>query len=397
MTPQVHLAHRPPNTTPLPYTASPLKLLWDDLRLAVRYAWALPLVLFPLRLGNTDRLDELHPSPRNAISVGTQVFLTIFQVFFLFSIPFTVICMVPALWIFVYITVALTSNYVICMILLNGFRRVFVSQVPIPEQPVHTRERWFFINGIAGSHSWMQNNLDQLSYTFGRRITGIHNRTSGIIFDLIECLIQRCFTYATADVRDAYPLIKKALLDPDCDKVVLILHSQGGIEGGLVIDWLFDELPQPILERLEVYTFANAANHFNNPRRAFHAKQNGKHYANSADMVSLIGVLHFITIPNRYIGRLFIRASSGHLLDQHYLDTMFTLGPDHKVLENNPFMDMEVETRLNGTPHENCEETLLPISSTEPRQENHSPVLRVKDYSRLWQYRNGGIPSEKTD
>lgn len=150
MTPQVHLAHRPPNTTPLPYTASPLKLLWDDLRLAVRYAWALPLMLFPLRLGNTDRLDELHPSPRNAISVGTQVFLTIFQVFFLFSIPFTVICMVPALWIFVYITVALTSNYVICMILLNGFRRVFVSQVPIPEQPVHTRERWFFINGIAG-------------------------------------------------------------------------------------------------------------------------------------------------------------------------------------------------------------------------------------------------------
>ncbi|KAJ5991733.1 hypothetical protein N7451_007457 [Penicillium sp. IBT 35674x] len=414
MTPQVRLAHRPPNATPLPYTASPLKLLWDDLRLAVRYAWALPLLFFPLRLGKTDRLDELHPSPRNAISVGTQVFLTIFQVFFLLSVPFTMICMVPALWILLYITVALTSNYVICMFLLNGFRRVFVSQVPILEQPDHTRERWFFINGIAGSHSWMQNNLDQLSYTFGRRITGIHNRTSGIIFDLIECLIQRCFTYATADVRDAYPLIKKALLDPDCDKVVLILHSQGGIEGGLVIDWLFDELPQPNLECLEVYTFANAANHFNNPRRIFHAKQNGiefspfpprsdysvgyiEHYANSADMVSLIGVLHFITIPNRYMGRLFIRAGSGHLLDQHYLDTMFTLGPDHKVLENNSFMDMEVETKSNCTPHENCEETLLPISSTEPQQENHPPVLCVKDYSRLWQYRNGGIPSDKTD
>lgn len=242
----------------------------------------------------------------------------------------------------------------------------------------------------------------------------IRARRSGIIFDLIECLIQRCFTYATADVREAYPLIKKALLDSDCDKVVLILHSQGGIEGGLVIDWLLDELAQSNLERLEVYTFANAANHFNNPHRTYKTKQNGsgssrfpsrydysigyiEHYANSADMVSCIGVLHFITIPNRYMGRLFIRAGSGHLLNQHYLDTMFTLGPDHKVLENNPFMDMEVETKSDCTPHENCEETLLPVTTTEFQQENHPEVLRVKDYSRLWQYRNGGIPSDKTE
>jgi hypothetical protein len=27
------------------------------------------------------------------------------------------------------------------------------------------------------SHYWVQANIDQLSYTFGRKITGIHNRT----------------------------------------------------------------------------------------------------------------------------------------------------------------------------------------------------------------------------
>jgi hypothetical protein len=27
------------------------------------------------------------------------------------------------------------------------------------------------------SHYWVQSNIDQLSYTFGRKITGIHNRT----------------------------------------------------------------------------------------------------------------------------------------------------------------------------------------------------------------------------
>jgi predicted DNA-binding WGR domain protein len=26
-------------------------------------------------------------------------------------------------------------------------------------------------------HYWVQANIDQLSYTFGRKITGIHNRT----------------------------------------------------------------------------------------------------------------------------------------------------------------------------------------------------------------------------
>ncbi|KAJ5948361.1 hypothetical protein N7466_001376 [Penicillium verhagenii] len=410
----LRLAHRPPNATPLPYTASPLKLLWADLSLVIKYAWALPLLFFPLRLTKTNRLDELYPSPLSGVSFGTQVFLTLFQVFFLLSIPVAVVLMIPTVWIFVYIAVAVTSNYMVCMLMLNGFRRVLVSQVPVPESHIHVRERWFFINGIAGSQYWVQNNLDQLSYTFGRKITGIHNRTAGIVFDLIECLIQRCFSYATNDIRRAYPLIKEALLNPDCDKVVLILHSQGGIEGGLVIDWLLDALPRDILHHLEVYTFANAANHFNNPRRACKTNPDAagsgnfpsrydwsigyiEHYANSGDVVSWIGVLHFITFPNRYMGRLFIRSGSGHLLDQHYLDTMFTLGPDHKVLENNQFMDMEVETNSDCKPNEDCEETLLPTTfpSEEYQQDKDIVTQRVKDYSRLWQYRNGRIPSDK--
>ena len=195
-------------------------------------------------------------------------------------------------------------------------------------------------------------------------------------------------------------------MDPECDKVVLILHSQGGIEGGLVIDWLLDALPQNLLHNLEVYTFANAANHFNNPRSTYQSKQNGhvcscgyslsigyiEHYANAVDIVASIGVLHYINIPNRYLGRLFVRPGSGHLLNQHYLDTMFTLGPDKKVLESNSFMDMEVEADQEKVPLDNCEQTLLPIPGEGTGQKTDSPILRVKDFSRLWKYRNGGIP-----
>ena len=96
---------------------------------------------------------------------------------------------------------------------------------------------------------------------------GIHNQTSGIIFDIVECLIQRNFSYATSDIRITYRILKEVIYDPSKSKVVLILHSQGGIEGGMVLDWLLQEIPQDLLAKLEIYTFGCAANHFNNPHR----------------------------------------------------------------------------------------------------------------------------------
>lgn len=67
-------------------------------------------------------------------------------------------------------------------------------------------------------------------------------------------------------------MVKKALSKEENTKVVLILHSQGGIEGGIIVDWLLQSLPQEQLHKLEVYTFGNAANHFNNPFRTANAK-----------------------------------------------------------------------------------------------------------------------------
>jgi hypothetical protein len=74
-------------------------------------------------------------------------------------------------------------------------------------------------------------------------------------------------SYATTDVRITYKVLKDVLYDPTKTKVILVLHSQGGIEGGMVLDWLLQEIPQDLLAKLEVYTFGNAANHFNNPHR----------------------------------------------------------------------------------------------------------------------------------
>lgn len=159
-------------------------------------------------------------------------------------------------------------NKVLCA-LLNGSDIIFHSNVQYAshDQPRFAHEQWVFLNGVAVGSHWMQSNLDRLALTFGRPIIGIHNRTSGIVFDVIECLIQRNLSFATNDVRACYRIIKDKLYDPRYNKVVFILHSQGGIEGGLVLDWLLQELPHNLLCKLEVYTFGNAANHFNNPFR----------------------------------------------------------------------------------------------------------------------------------
>ncbi|KAL2869263.1 uncharacterized protein BJX67DRAFT_22856 [Aspergillus lucknowensis] len=383
-------------STPLPYTASPWRLLWDDILLCLRSLWSVPNVIWPLGPHNSGDLDELYPSLGNIGNLGFQVLLSLLQIAFLFSIPVFVVCMVPALWTCIYIGSVLCANKALCDLLLNQGPAVLVSRVPENQLPEHEHEHWVFINGVACGQRWLQKNLDRLGYTFGRKVYGVLNPTTGLVFDLLQCLVQRDFSYATHDVRDAYALIRAALLNPDYTKVVLILHSQGGIEGGLITDWLLDEIPQGLLRKLEIFTFGNAANHFNNPYRALPSrkvdcehsdlqdtrkKENDntilhiEHYANSKEFVSVWGVLNFTSMPNRYMGRVFVRPGTGHIFNQHYMDTMFTLGPDRRVLDYNAFMDMEIDVPVpNG-------------ASSDPNRR-----VRVRDLSRLWLYRNGGSP-----
>jgi hypothetical protein len=184
-----------------------------------------------------------------------------------------------------------------------------------------------------------------------------------MFFDLLECLIQRDLDYKTQDIRQGRSQIRAALTAAGTKKVVLILHSQGGIEGSSILDWLLAELSTDVMSKLEIYTFGNAARHFNNPLLA-HPPNNpdqskggrGKrvikhieHYANSEDLVANIGVLKF-TSPsaqpyadgNAFAGEVFTRKGTGHLLNMHYLDTMFRM-VDGKVDESgNEFMNLVI-------------------------------------------------------
>lgn len=60
------------------------------------------------------------------------------------------------------------------------------------------------VNGVATSSSGLQAILDYLHREFGRAVIGVHNRTFGIWFDLIECMVQRDLSWPTTDVRVGY-------------------------------------------------------------------------------------------------------------------------------------------------------------------------------------------------
>ncbi|KJR87435.1 uncharacterized protein SPSK_01604 [Sporothrix schenckii 1099-18] len=472
------------------YTDLPWKLLAYDVYHFFRLAWALPYIVWPLWPADSGPLAELSPTLANIWCISVHAVLAVLQLVFLVGLV-PAACLLPV-WVATGLVLAcLGVNHVLCTVLLNGIGGAIEYRSRpecAPALPQHAHEQWVFLNGVAVGQHRMQSNLDRLALTFKRPILGIHNKTSGILFDVIECLVQRNYTYATRDVRVCYGILKETLYRPDITKAVFILHSQGGIEGGLVLDWLLQELPQDMLAKLEVYTFGNAANHFNNPHRTVDAQNRElaafgsmyaepetaeatptsatpatpiaktthrtpllvaessavrpaaltgqaighiEHYAHTTDFVALWGVLHFVSsVPKtrsmpRFLGRVFARASprGGHQFCQHYLDGMFPLARDPATNAivgcaetGNAFMESEVEVARAGDEsavvHEAFERnwqaatngastaaapSLVAIHASSPilaRQASQPRPIKVKDVSRLWQYRNGRSPDD---
>ncbi|KAL1867518.1 hypothetical protein Daus18300_006362 [Diaporthe australafricana] len=483
------------------YTDIPSKLLFWDIYYVFYYAWSIPLVIQPLKPRDGNHFDELAWGWRNVYCVVVHAILIVMQLGFLLSIP--VAFFIPPWMTAVFVAAFWAVTLLLCRT-LNGVKMTHMSNSKYTAgKESHDHEQWLYINGISIGEHWLKSNLDRLALTFGRPVLGVHNSTYGIVFDLLECIVQRTFGYATDDIRRCYVEVKKALSDETKTKVIFILHSQGGIEGGVIIDWLLQELPQNLLSKLEVYTFGNAANHFNNPFRSSAAQaeadrkplaaavdaalsstasapaaaplasadgkktqkettppptaKNGtprsthpptpptprspdmpmtppasppgalpgreassrdpaalsgnaighiEHYCHSTDFVALWGVLHFKAASTAdrnapvFAGRAFSRAGpwgqEGHLLNQHYLNAMFPLerkgggGKGELVgcAETNAFMESEVTVGAQEGDDEPGPPGVLGV-------EGSTVTRKVKELSRLWQYRNGRSPGVK--
>ncbi|KAJ4228498.1 hypothetical protein NW760_007808 [Fusarium oxysporum] len=303
-----------PIRKPPPYTGTPLVLFLSDIKLFFQDFFYLPYLFIPLYPWKSGPFCELCPSRENLIGITIHCILSATQFAFLVSL-FT-LSFLPTFEYIGYVGMFFAANFSGLKSTEDGFTRSW---------PRHDDEAWIFLNGICVEWVLLLVLSTLLTAALARigsrRIsTGSHEHSigqyAGVFFDLIQCLIQRALLYATQDVRECYILVKNALLDDHKKKVILILHSQCGIEGGMIIDWLLDEMPLDKLQKFEVYTFSNLANHFSNPYRGNGTRSSViphiEHHVNEKDFACRFGVLnftrHYTQNENRFAGKTLQRA-----------------------------------------------------------------------------------------
>lgn len=82
----------------------------------------------------------------------------------------------------------------------------------------------FFVNGICVDKNWLDLNCQTLSKHLREEVIGIHNKSYGLIVDLVECILQRDLRFYTESVMTAVEAVTHALNQGR--RVKLIGHSQ---------------------------------------------------------------------------------------------------------------------------------------------------------------------------
>jgi len=111
----------------------------------------------------------------------------------------------------------------------------------------------------------MRQHLDRISQTFGRPITGIHNRTYGPIMDMMMPTLISMLNMSTPSCFAMQTQLRDAILSPSCQKVVIIAHGTGAAMLSQVIDRMLCDMPIDMMSKMEIYTFGSAARHMSNP------------------------------------------------------------------------------------------------------------------------------------
>ncbi|KAL2177798.1 uncharacterized protein P884DRAFT_277510 [Thermothelomyces heterothallicus CBS 202.75] len=207
-----------------------------------------------------------------------------------------------------------------------------------------TREKWFFVNGIATELFWLHLACEKLAKRYSREVTGVFNRGDGILWDLIECAgerdargagsagSQKAATNRTKSSRMAQEKLEEQLRAAlrqagegrAYDHVVVIAHSQGCLLLRPALEELIlsagkdsrgaDDIRRTMLDRLCVCTFGSPSvdwrlgrdedGAFPAPLRGSKQEKRGtdlgflsshvlctEHFANAADFVAKLGVL----------------------------------------------------------------------------------------------------------
>lgn len=302
----------------LSWTNNPWLLLKDDLILIFKkFNLILRFALNITGINISNSMSELYIGLDNGLFIPFHNILSVIEqiLLFIFSIPVGFI-------------------YVITKFL--GIR----AQTYPGSLPDQDNEKWFYINGVCVNNWWLEQNCKFLEKRFNRRIIGIPNVSYGILWDIVESILQRNFNLDTVSVCDASDIIIYKLNNPDVKKVVLLSHSQGTIIANLTIQRIFLILNNTytnslqvknLMEKLEIYTFACASRYFINPGNYI---KHIEHYINEFDSVPILGILGNVK-QNSHSGKIFRNKSKkGHLLATYYSMDKNHYINDNKELSN---------------------------------------------------------------
>jgi len=185
----------------------------------------------------------------------------------------------------------------------------------------YPQEKWFFINSTCVPSWWLRQNARRIEQLFGRPVTIIHNRTFGLLFDLLDCILSRSYNIPNDTVEVASRVLKETLVNSQIRKVVLLAHGKGGITAFLLAEQLLKDpvITNAQIAKLEIYTFGSAADEFWKELTAVRRISHIEHFANSHDYIAQIGVLKYKEINRgNYSGHLFEAYNKGHFFNQHY-------------------------------------------------------------------------------
>ena len=228
-----------------------------------------------------------------------------------------------------------------------GWLRSHPTSIPRDERDdPFPDEAWFFINGIGTDVALLRSHGRLLEALFGRRFELIYNPTDGVMVDLVESVLGRTFDLASEPAAYAYRRLLDALEAEHHRKVVLLAHSQGGIIASNIVRRLIDEgYDTALLEKLEIYTFASAADSMEVHAEASDAAGRlvpyVEHFANLDDPIARLGILRAFDAETaqRYCGEVYVLNRRGHLFNTHYLP--------------------ELRKRAYESPHRGAEESRL--------------------------------------
>lgn len=158
-------------------------------------------------------------------------------------------------------------------------------------------ETWLFVNGIVETKAMARATADRVSKLTDRRVTVMYNGSLGMGMDLAECLLGRTLDTSSRPSENLANCVQEQLRLGRL--VVLLGHSQGGIIVANAVRMLVaraeaDAAVRESLRRLEVYTFASAADEMRSTVTADGTLAPfAEHFGAEWDAVSRLGSLTF--------------------------------------------------------------------------------------------------------